>query len=54
VNISRPPGPARPRCCSIDGVSIVPGQMQLQRIRWPTKSQATERVSARTAALVAA
>ena len=38
---------------SIEGVSMVPGQMQLQRMPLVMKSTATARVSAATAALVA-
>jgi hypothetical protein len=36
-----------------DGVSIVPGQIALQRIPWVMKSAATDLVSSITAALVA-
>ena len=49
-----PVGPAAAARSSIEGVSMVPGQMQLQRMPLPTKSAATARVSAATAALVAA
>jgi len=52
VNISRPPAAAAARC-SIEGVSMVPGQMQFAADPLPTKSQAIERVSA-DLALVAA
>jgi hypothetical protein len=37
----------------MDGVSMVPGQMQLHRTPLVMKSVATERVSAATAAFVA-
>ena len=53
MNISRPLGPAAAARSSIEGVSMVPGQMQLQRTPLVMKSTATERVSAATAALVA-
>ena len=47
---SAPCAAARP---SIDGVSMVPGQIQLQRMPLVMKSAATARVRAATAALVA-
>src|SRR4051794_21554668 len=53
TNISRPPGPAAAARFSIDGVSMVPGQIALQRMPLVMKSAATARVSAATAALVA-
>ena len=45
--------PAAIRSCS-EGLSVVPGQMELQRTPWPMKSRATERVRPISAALVVA
>src|SRR5215213_6405556 len=48
TNISRPCGPAAAARSSMEGVSMVPGQMQLQRMPLVMKSTATARVSAAT------
>lgn len=53
MNISLPCGPWAAARSSIEGVSTVPGQIELQRMPLVMKSSATARVSSDTAAFEA-